>query len=226
MLYYIYSKRRKDGIIITEEIWKDIEGYEGYYQVSNMGRIKSLERKCKCCGGGTKTIQGKVLKLADDKGYLKANLLKEGKVKRYFVHRLVAIAFLSNENNYPCVNHKDENRRNNNVSNLEWCTHEYNNNYGTRKEKASKTMKGKFKGEKHPFYGGKHTAEAKEKMGKPVICVTTGEVFKTAREAAIATKTGYTGISFCCKGRYKTSGKHPITGEPLRWKFLEKESEE
>ena len=202
----------KDGIIITEEIWKDVVGYEGYYQVSNMGRVYSFKTN-------------KILKQSVARGYLQVGLLDNGKQKTGIVHRLVAEAFLPNENNYPCVNHKDENRKNNNVSNLEWCTHEYNNNYGTRKEKASKTMKGKFKGEKHPFYGKKHTVEAKEKMGKPVICVTTGEVFKTAREAAIATKTGYTGISFCCKGRYKTSGKHPITGEPLKWKFLEKEGE-
>ena len=181
--------------------------------MSNMGRIYSFKTN-------------KVLKQIVGRGYLQVNLLDNGKQKTAKVHRLVAEAFLPNENNYPCVNHKDENRKNNNVSNLEWCTHEYNNNYGTRKEKASKTMKGKFKGEKHPMYGKKHTAETKEKMGKPVVCVTTGEVFKTAREAAFATKTGYTGISFCCKGRYKTSGKHPITGEPLKWKFLEKESEE
>lgn len=173
--------------------------------MSNMGRIYSFKTN-------------KILKQMVGRGYLQVGLLDNGKQKTAKVHRLVAEAFLPNENNYPCVNHKDENRKNNNVSNLEWCTHEYNNNYGTRKEKASKTMKGKFKGEKHPFYGKKHTAETKEKMGKPVICVTTGEVFKSIKEASEITGVNASNITQCCINKRQSAGKR-------EWKFLEKEGE-
>nr|UVX78857.1 MAG: zinc-binding loop region of homing endonuclease [Bacteriophage sp.] len=116
------------------EIWKDIQEYEGKYQVSNFGRVKRLwygkERILK----GSKTI----------KGYLIVGLSKEGKRTFYTVHRLVAEAFLDNPHNYPCINHKDENHSNNNVDNLEWCDYKYNSNYGTcqqrRVEKQSKSV--------------------------------------------------------------------------------------
>ena len=222
MLYYIYSKRRKDGIIITEEIWKDIEGYEGYYQVSNMGRVKSLERKCKCRSNGIKTIQSKILKPGVVKGYLRVNLRRNNKTKQYQIHRLVAITFLPNENNYPFVNHKDENPSNNRVDNLEWCTPKYNVNYGTARERLSKALKGKHSGEKHPMYGKQHKEESKKKMSerknKPVICITTGEVFKSVKEASEITGINLGNISECCRGNYKTAGKR-------EWKFLEKEGE-
>ena len=227
MLYYIYSKRRKDGIIITEEIWKDVVGYEGYYQVSNMGRVKSLERKCKCCGNSTRTIRSKILKPGNDKGYLKVNLHKDNKTKQHTVHRLVAIAFLPNENNYPCVNHKDENPSNNNVSNLEWCSYEYNNNYGTTKERTSKTLKGRFAREKHPMYGKHQTEEAirrmVEKKNKPVMCITTGDVFKSVKEASEITGINRSNIGQCCTNKRQSAGS--LNGKKLEWKFLEKESE-
>lgn len=102
-----------------EEIWKDIEGFEGLYQVSNMGRVKSLRRniilKSQIARSGYKRIQ-----LYNNKGY-----------KHFQIHRLVATAFISNPDNLPQVNHKDENKANNCVDNLEWCTPEYNHNYGT-----------------------------------------------------------------------------------------------
>ena len=113
-------------------IWKDIKGYEGKYQISNKGRVRSLDYK------GTK--KKKLLKASTNKeGYIQIRLYKNGKGKTYFVHRLVAEAFILNPNNYPVVNHKDENKSNNSVDNLEWCTVEYNNTYGTRLERMSKT---------------------------------------------------------------------------------------
>lgn len=124
------------------EIWKDIPGYEGKYQVSNRGEVKSLNYR----GSG----ELKLLKQNTDKnGYKQVSLYKNGKRKNHFVHRLVAMAFLPNPNNLSIVNHKDENPSNNNVNNLEWCTQEYNLNYGTRNERASKSKKGKSFSEEH-----------------------------------------------------------------------------
>ena len=124
------------------EIWKDIPEYEGLYQVSNFGNVKSLNYLC--------TGKEKIMKPTKNKdGYLYINLYKDGKRKMFKVHRLVCFAFLENLLNYPCVNHKDENKENNHVNNLEWCTHEYNNNYGSKNERASEAKKGKHHSEEH-----------------------------------------------------------------------------
>ena len=104
------------------EVFKDVPGYEGLYQVSNLGNVKSL-------------ITGKILSPGIDKGgYLKVSLYKSGEYKKLLVHRLVAIAFIPNPSNYPEVNHKDENKQNNCVDNLEWCTSQYNREYSFAKQ--------------------------------------------------------------------------------------------
>ena len=113
-----------------KEIWKDIKDYEGHYQVSNLSRVKSI-----------KFGKEKILKLfKDTSGYLCVTLCKNNNQCQFRVHRLVAEVFIDNPDNLPCVNHKDENKQNNVVSNLEWCTHEYNNTYGTRIERCSKPV--------------------------------------------------------------------------------------
>ena len=112
------------------EIWKDIKDYEGLYQISNLGRIKSLYNYRR---DGTNILKPKI-----KHGYYQIGLRKNGIRKFYNVHRLVAIAFIPNPNNLPCVNHKDENKLNNNINNLEWCTIAYNNTYGTRIERVVK----------------------------------------------------------------------------------------
>ena len=106
---------------MTEE-WKAIPGYEGLYEVSNFGNVKSL-----CAGRWHYTTMRKPV--PDVEGYLTVNLKKDGKYKNFKIHRLVAGAFLDNPNNYPEVNHKDENKANNKVINLEWCTRKYNQTY-------------------------------------------------------------------------------------------------
>lgn len=113
------------------EIWKNIQGYEGLYQVSNLGRVKSLEKQ-RDNGKGIYFTKEKILKLNNDKNYLGVCLFKNNKRKPFKVHRLVAEAFIPNPDNLPQVNHKDENKQNNRADNLEWCTQKYNNNYNGR----------------------------------------------------------------------------------------------
>lgn len=116
-----------------QEIWKDIRGYEGLYQISNFGRVKSLERLAKSNNNNYRRVKENFLKKHEDKnGYIKVSLNKNNKSKQYAIHRLVAKAFIPNPNNLPQINHKDENKQNNNLENLEWCTAKYNNSYGTR----------------------------------------------------------------------------------------------
>ena len=106
-------------------IWKDVEGYENLYQVSTDGLVRSSHKGLWEILSAGKTKHG----------YYNVLLHKDGKRKNERVHRLVAKAFISNPNNYPYINHKDENPSNNHVENLEWCTAEYNSNYGTCKER-------------------------------------------------------------------------------------------
>jgi len=126
-----------------QEIWKDIVGYEGLYQVSNLGRVKSLERTInhKTCYGGLYHVKGRILKSKLEKdGYYRIGLSKN-KIKKYYrINRLVAETFIPNPNNYPVVNHKDENKLNNRVDNLEWCSIKYNINYGTGIARRTKTI--------------------------------------------------------------------------------------
>ena len=140
MLEDFYKDKPNFKIEVREIKWKDIPGYEGKYQVSNTGEVKSLNYR-----GSGKT---KLLRQSTDKnGYKRVGLFKNGKEKKYRVHRLVAIVFLPNPNDLSQVNHKDENPSNNNVNNLEWCTIAYNNTYGTRNERASESKRGKHRSE-------------------------------------------------------------------------------
>lgn len=110
------------------EKWKPIKNFEGLYEISNFGRLKSLPRA---------TTSGGIIKTRLTRGYETTHICKNGKHYEVKIHRLVAQAFISNPNNLPQVNHKDENKINNRVDNLEWCNSSYNNKYGTRLERIA-----------------------------------------------------------------------------------------
>ena len=113
------------------EIWKDIEGYEGIYQVSNMGRVRS------CPWGKIKILQGTKL----SNGYIRVHLNHNGNHEYRLIHRLVAKAFIPNPDNLPQVNHKSEVKTENFVENLEWCDAQYNSNYGTCRKRVVKKLR-------------------------------------------------------------------------------------
>ena len=160
------------------EIWKDIEGYEGLYQVSNLGRVKSLNYHRT---GKEGILEG----YGND--YLQVNLCKDGNREQPLVHVLVATAFIENPDNLPEVNHKDENKYNNCMDNLEWCSHSYNNTYNDKAKKVGK------------------------KLSKSVIGINkiSGLIleFPSTCEASRQTGIDQGNITKCCKGkRYKSAG--------------------
>lgn len=164
------------------EIWKPVVGYEGLYEDSNLGRVKSLNYN--------HTGSERVLKPADrGKGYLFVTLCKDGKKKNHLVHRLVAKSFIPNPLSLPQVNHKDCNPQNNRVENLEWCTQEYNINYGTRNEKVSRVLTN------HPS------------KSKPVLQYTLdGQLVREWPSAMEAGRNSFNqgAISACCRGELTT----------------------
>lgn len=163
----------------TNEIWKDVVGYEGLYKVSNFGHVKSL--------GNDKTRKEKILKPIKNKfGYLMVNLCKAGKFKHYYIHRLVAQAFVQNDSLFNTeINHKDENPLNNNAENLEWCDSQYNTNYGTRNERIVKANTN------HP------------KKSKPVKCLENGVIYASTMEIQRQLGFKQSGICACCNGKCK-----------------------
>ena len=188
-----------------EEIWKPIiitkngvtYDYTGLYEISNMGRVRSLDR---VDAGGNK-IKGKILSTrANHHGYLQVVLCKDGKRKSFSVHRLVATMFIPNPDNLPFVNHRDENKTNAVWTNLEWCTAKYNTQYswntdGGKKRKQERT------GSKNPMYGRKGNENPNSKK---VICIETKQVFNSITLAKEWLGKG--NVADCLNGRCKTAG--------------------
>ena len=173
------------------EEWKDVIGYEGLYQVSNLGNVRSLNYN--------HTNKPKNLKqTVDSNGYLVVSLCKNNIKKKMNTHRLVAQAFIHNDNNLPEVNHKDEDKANNKVENLEWCSSKYNCNYGSRAKKIS------------------------SKLGRKIKCITTNTIYSSAAEAERLTGVPNPNIIKCCKGNLKSAGKLS-NGEKLIWKYYEED---
>lgn len=118
----------------TNEIWKEIPVYEGKYYVSSLGNVKVIYK-------WIKDNEKLLSPMLNKDGYYQVNLSLRKKVKHHRIHRLVAEAFVENPMGYPMVNHKDEDKLNNNADNLEWCDHTYNINYGTCTKRRFETMK-------------------------------------------------------------------------------------
>lgn len=171
----------------NKEIWKDIKGYEGLYQVSNLGRIKSLKQK-----------EEKILNIFKDNiGYLSVNLQTKEKVKkRERVHRLVAKTFILNPENKPQVNHKDGNKLNNNVNNLEWCTCKENVNHSWENNLSKPYWKGKF---------GINHKSSKAIYKIDIISKKIIKKYDSIEDAKKELNINSSNISKCCKGKMKTS---------------------
>lgn len=154
------------------EVWEDIVGYKGQYQVSDKGNVRSVDR----IDSRGRKRKGALLKLIYDKdGYVIVNLYKNGIGAQKKVHRLVTEAFIPNPNGLPQVNHRDEVKANNNVENLEWCTSKHNNNHGTRLERIRKKVRG--------------------------VNIETGEVL-TFSSTVEAGREGYVSVDKACRGIY------------------------
>ena len=183
------------------EVWKDVVGYEGLYQVSDRGNVRSVIRKDSIgrkCGG-------RILKLIPNaNGYIRVGLCKNGIRKKKHIHRLVAEAFIPNPNSFPQVNHKDEVKDNNNVENLEWCTGKYNINYGTSIERSVKARSKKVR----------------------AVNIKTGEVIRF-KSTAEAERKGYSRgrVSDACRGLYRNGNGKLIGGGNLykghKWYYEE-----
>lgn len=135
---YVQHNKCYCTLYVLKEVWKDIKDFEGYYQISSFGRVKSVSRIIHKNDGTIQTFQERILTpYINEKRneYTYVYLRKEGKKFPKFVHRLVAEAFIDNPDNLPQINHKDENPKNNRLDNLEWCDAKYNNNYGTKKDR-------------------------------------------------------------------------------------------
>lgn len=186
------------------EIWKPVVGYEGIYEVSNMGRVKSLDRLVKRNNHFDRK-KGRILSPSINSLYPMVRLSKNGEHKSTFLHRIIAIAFIPNPNNKPQVNHIDGNKHNYSISNLEWCTQSENN--------AHAFATGlKFVTDKQRIF--MRNREVKNKKSVIMINPQNGLVEKFNSIADAGNKTGifWTNISKCCNGKQKKAGGY-------EWRF-------
>lgn len=168
---------------MNNEIWKDIPGYEGMYKVSNFGNVMSVDRYTLLKDGRRKMYKGRVLRQGtNSSGYKYVNLSNGGHANSIRVHRLVAMTFIENKNNDKCINHKDENKANNCVENLEWCTYKYNLTYNDKHLKRSVKV---------------------SQFTKDGEFIRT---FNSITDARIDGVVGRSNISACCRGIIKSCG--------------------
>ena len=169
---------------------RDIKGFEGLYAITSCGKVWSYK-------------SNKFLKPRFDKdGYLRVTLTKDGKMTTCHIHRLVAEAYIPNVDNLPEVNHKDEVKTHCWVGNLEWCTREYNVNYGTRNARASASLKGR-----------------KREGQAAIYCIELGVTCSGQAEACEKYNIDQSTLSKHLHGKKLSAGKHPETGEKLHWQY-------
>lgn len=198
------------------EEWKPIVGYEGY-AVSNLGNVKSVERTCKRRNDGSmRRVKEKIKKPTKLKnGYYSVQLYNDGARKIQYIHRLVAEAFIPNPDNLPWINHKDEDKTNNNVSNLEWCTQKYNTNYGTGIEKRVAHTDFKTLAEKQKNRPDlSKTVYQYEKDGKTLVNKWTSTM-EAQRQTGFSRKR----ISEACNNRYNPTGLTHNVYKGYIWSF-------
>lgn len=164
---------------------RDIPGYEGLYAITSCGKVWSYKKK-------------KFFSPSHDKdGYPRVNLIKDKQIKTFFIHRLVAIAYLPNPNNLPLINHKDEIKTHDWVNNLEWCTNWYNVNYSNNREVALAMG---------PAYEEKKIKTGRKNNCRPIRCIETGQVFESGADCARKMGLDPSHIAKVCKGKLNTTG--------------------
>lgn len=177
---------------LPNEYWVSIHGYEGLYEISNLGRVKSLSRLVKN-KNGMRCVSERIIKQKLDKdGYLLINLCKNQKMGTYKMHRLVAYAFIQNADSKPQINHINGIRGDNRCENLEWCTNGENQRHAYKflNKKTPMGMKGRY---------------GHDPRSKPVVCVNTGERFVSAKHAARLMNIHKKSILYNCHGKQKSA---------------------
>lgn len=173
---------------MADEVWRDVVGYEGLYQVSSIGRVRSLRNKTRIVDKENGIMRQKF----DFRGYLRVNLHKGGECKALLVSRLVAMAFIENPYNYPVVGHMDDVKTNNSVGNLYWTTPRENNYHNGKMERF------------HELHN-KKISQIADALSTPVVStdIRTGEesFFKSMQEASKRTGADSGKISMCCNGK-------------------------
>lgn len=179
------------------EQWRPVKGYEGLYEVSNFGRVKSL--------GNNKSRKEKILKPEKHRnGYFRVDLYKDGKVKHFYVHRLVAEAFIPNPYGFEQINHKNEDKTNNAVSNIEWCSAKYNINYGSHNKRSAASRIN------HPDRS--KAVEASKYPDFSEICLKFASIMEAERNGF-----NHGNVSYCCRGCFNREGNNKYKN--LYWRY-------
>ena len=199
---YICNVINLNILVMINEIWRDIEGYNGLYQISNLGRVKSLEKKCLSKNGKYRINKEKILKLYTNSkdGYIRVGLWKNNKHHSFTLHKIVAQTFIDNYDNKPCIDHINGDRTDNRVENLRWVTHKENNNNPITKKRHSTNHPKVFLG----IFGKNNPSSI------PVLQFTIdGKLVRKwdcIRDIQRELGIDNTNISRCCRGKQKTAG--------------------
>lgn len=199
---------------LEREEWRDVVGYEGYYQVSSFGRVRSLDRMVKHPNGGLRKLKGRIISPSIRNHYPSIMIGANGVRIHKNIHRLVADAFIPNPDNLPQVNHRNEDKTCNIPDNLEWCDSKYNMNYGNRSAKCSKALKGRVFTDETKI---RMTNAKRDKMTPVLQYTLDGEFvaeYESQRAAARASGVRQSGIQHCLQKEGRTSGG-------FIWKFKE-----